>query len=235
MSPNTSSSPRHSWFFELRLLAILVIAALAAWTFSSLAEDVGDGDPLVHWDAAVVAWVHRHTTPTGVRFFGGITQLGNSTFTLLMAAAIAPALRTRRALLVGWLVAFLGGLGIERGVKAIVQRVRPTTLGTFVHAESFSFPSGHATNAMVAYTMLAYLLVRLTRANAAVSVATFALAGVLILLVGASRVYLGAHYPSDVLAGFAVGVGWVAICLTGVWIAERLAGRGSRVETTGNG
>ena len=209
----------------MRLVAGLVVAALAIWTFSRLAEDVSDQDPLVRWDAAAAAWVHRHATPRGTRIFGAITQLGSSTFTLMMAAAIAPALRTRRALLVGWVAAFLGGVVIERVVKAVVQRVRPAYATAALHLDSFSFPSGHATASMVAYTMLAYVLARLTRASPARGVVIFAAAAFVILAIGASRVYLGVHYPSDVLAGFTVGLGWVAICLTGVRFAERSAAR----------
>src|SRR5688500_14988179 len=78
---------------DVHLAVTLAVAALATWAFSALAEDVWDRDPLVRWDEVVSAWVHRHATPREARIFGAITQLGNSTFTLMMAAAIAPALR----------------------------------------------------------------------------------------------------------------------------------------------
>jgi membrane-associated phospholipid phosphatase len=210
---------------DQRLALTLSVAALAVWAFSVLARDVWDQDPLVRWDAATAAWVQRHATPRGARIFGAITQLGSSTFTLMMAAAIAPALRTRRALLVGWIAAFLGGVALERVVKAVVQRVRPPSATAFLDLDSFSFPSGHATASMVAYTMLAYVIARLTRASPKRGALIFVAAAFVIAAVGASRVYLGVHYPSDVLAGFAVGLGWVAICLSGVRLVERRAAR----------
>lgn len=206
---------------DVHLAVTLAVAAVATWAFSALVEDVWDRDPLVLWDEAVSAWVHRHATPRGARIFGAITQLGNSTFTLMMAAAIAPALRRHRALLVGWIVAFIGGLALERVVKAIVQRIRPATAAAYMHVDSFSFPSGHATASMVAYVMLAYALARLMEADLGRGVLLYLGAAVLIVAVGSSRVYLGVHYPSDVVAGFAVGLAWVAICLTGVRVAER--------------
>lgn len=206
---------------DMHLALTLAIAALAIWAFSVLAEDVWDRDPLVRWDEELSAWVHRHATARGRRIFGAVTQLGSSTFTLMMAAAIAPALRRHRALLIGWLVAFTGGLAVERVVKVVVQRVRPPTAAAYMHVDSFSFPSGHATAATVAYVMLAYALARLMEADLGRRMLLYLGAVVIIIAVGLSRVYLGVHYPSDVMAGFAVGLAWVAICLTGVRLAER--------------
>lgn len=206
---------------DVHLALPLAIAALAIWAFSVLAEVVWDRDPLVRWDEALSAWVHRHATARGRRIFGAITQLGSSTFTLMMAAAIAPALRRHRALLVGWIAAFAGGLALERVAKVVVQRVRPPTAAAYMHVDSFSFPSGHATAAMVAYVMLAYALARLMEADLGRRVQLYVGAAVIIIAVGLSRIYVGVHYPSDVMAGFAVGLAWVAICLTGIRLAER--------------
>jgi membrane-associated phospholipid phosphatase len=207
--------------FDMHLAVTLAVAALATWGFSTLAEDVSDRDPLVRWDEAVSAWVHRHATPQARRLFAAITQLGSSTFTLMLAAAIAPALRRHRALLVGWIAAFAGGVALEKVVKVVVQRVRPPTAAAYMHVDSFSFPSGHATAAMVAYVMLAYALARLMEAGVRRRVVLYLGAAVIILAIGLSRMYLGVHYPSDVLAGYAVGLAWVAVCLTGIRLAER--------------
>jgi membrane-associated phospholipid phosphatase len=206
---------------DAHLAVALAVAALATWAFSALAEDLRDRDLFVRWDGTVLAWVHRRTTPHGTRIFGAITQLGNATFTLMMAAAIAPALRRHRALLVGWILAFTGGLALERVVKTVVQRVRPPTAAAYMHADSFSFPSGHATASMVAYVMLAYALAHLMEAGPVRRVLLYLGAAVIIGAVGLSRIYLGVHYPSDVAAGFTVGLAWVAICMAGIRLAER--------------
>jgi membrane-associated phospholipid phosphatase len=220
-----ASRLRGSWFFELRLVAGLVIAGLAIWAFIGVFEDVWDRDPLVRWDAAAAAWVHAHTTPGGIRFVGALTQLGSSTFILLMAAAIAPALRRQRPLLVGWLVAFFGGAALEGILKAVMQRTRPPYAAAFLHNASYSFPSGHAMASTIGYAMLAYLVSRLADLRGWRRTSVYVGAALLITAVGLSRVYIGVHYPSDVVAGFAAGAAWVAICLTGIRLAERRAAR----------
>jgi membrane-associated phospholipid phosphatase len=216
-----ASRLRSAWFFEIRLVAGLVVAGLAIWAFVELFEDVWDRDPLVRWDAAAAAWVHAHTTPRGTRFFGALTQLGSSTFTLMMAIAIAPALRRRRALLIGWLIAFFGGLALEGVLKAIMHRTRPPYAAALLHDISYSFPSGHAMASTIGFTMLAYLVSRLANLRGWRRASLYVGAGVLIVAIALSRVYLGVHYPSDVMAGFAAGAAWVAICLTAVRLAER--------------
>jgi membrane-associated phospholipid phosphatase len=219
----TASRLRRVWFFEMRLVAGVVIAGLAIWAFLGLFEDVWDRDPLVSWDAAAAASVHAHTTPGGIRFFGALTQLGSSTFTLMMAAAIAPALRRQRALLVGWLVAFFGGVALEGILKAVMQRTRPPYATAYLHDASYSFPSGHAMASTIGYAMLAYLVSRLADLRGWRRTAVYVGAALLIVAISLSRVYLGVHYPSDVVAGFTAGAAWVAICLTGIRLAERRA------------
>jgi membrane-associated phospholipid phosphatase len=216
---------RGTWFFEMRLVAGLVVAGLGIWAFIAIFEDVWDRDPLVRWDAAAAAWVHARTTPGGIRFFGALTQLGSSTFILMMAVAIAPALRRRRPLLVGWLIAYFGGVGLEWLLKSVMQRARPPYAAAYLHGTSYSFPSGHAMASTIGYAMLAYLVSRLADLRGWRRASLFAGAGVLIAAIGLSRVYLGVHYPSDVAAGFAAGAAWVAICLTAVRFAERHARR----------
>jgi membrane-associated phospholipid phosphatase len=207
-------------YVELRVLGGIVAAIAAIWAFSNIFEDVWDRDPLVRWDAAAASWVHARTTPRGVRILGGLTQLGSSTFILLLALAIAPALWRRRALVVGWLFAFVGGVSLESLFKEIAQRTRPPYAAAYLHRLSYSFPSGHAMASMIGYTMLAYLLDRLAEPRGWRRAALYVGAGALILAIGVSRIYIGVHYPSDVLGGFAAGAAWVAICLTAVHLAE---------------
>jgi membrane-associated phospholipid phosphatase len=221
------------WYRDLRLVVGVAVAALAIWAFSTLFEDVWEREALVRWDAAAADWAHLHSTPGGDRFFRGLTQLGSSTFILLMAAAIAPALWRQRVLFVGWIAAFAGGVGLEYLFKAIMQRPRPAFAAAVIHKTSYSFPSGHAMASIVGYVMLAYLVVRLAGLHGWQRVLVYAAAGMLIAAIGLSRIYLGAHYPSDVLAGYAAGGAWVAVCLTGIRAAERRGGDLQTVRTTG--
>jgi len=210
------SGPRRGvpWYRDRRIVLGIAIAAFAVWGFGVLFEDVWEREALVHWDADAAAWVHRHATPAGRRFFHGLTQLGASNFTLMTAAAIAPALWRYRVLFVGWITAFAGGVGLEYLFKAIMQRSRPPFAASVLQHATYSFPSGHAMASIIGYTMLAYLIVRLAGLRGWRRRSVFAGAAALILARGASRVYLGVHYPSDILAGFAIGGAWVALCLT---------------------
>src|SRR3712207_9523366 len=92
------SGPRRGipWYRDRRLVLGIAVATVAVWLFGVLFEDVWEREALVRWDAEAAAWVHRHATPSGRRFFHGLTQLGASNFTLMLAAAIAPALWRQR-------------------------------------------------------------------------------------------------------------------------------------------
>jgi undecaprenyl-diphosphatase len=107
------------------------------------------------------------------------------------------------------LVAVIGTLVLENGLKLLVRRARPDPYFGTVLPVSYSFPSGHALDSFVIYftlvTLVApYLAVRAER------IALFAGSALLVLLIGMSRVYLGVHWPSDVLGGWAVGAAWLA-------------------------
>jgi undecaprenyl-diphosphatase len=122
---------------------------------------------------------------------------------------LALLLKRRLVPLYAWTLALAGSGLLNISLKDWFQRDRP---GEIPLLASWSFPSGHAMNSMVAYGMLAYLLARTVPrkwmplvVGAAVTVP---------LVVGASRIFLGYHYFSDVLAGFAAGLAWLTVCIT---------------------
>jgi undecaprenyl-diphosphatase len=104
-----------------------------------------------------------------------------------------------------------GGWVLAEALKWLFQRPRPNE-NPLVPAEGFSFPSGHALMAVVFYGAIVYLVINNLSASPLRRLATSSLA-LLILLIGISRVYLGVHYPSDVLAGFAAGGAWLTTCI----------------------
>jgi undecaprenyl-diphosphatase len=129
-------------------------------------------------------------------------------------------------MLVGWLAAFAGAGLLDSMLKLAIRRPRPAGAQAFLHisilgySHSYSFPSGHALGSLVGYGMLAYLLVshyESRRARTAIVV----LASVCVLAIGVSRLYLGVHYFSDVVGGYAAGVVWLAVVISGVEIARR--------------
>ncbi len=115
----------------------------------------------------------------------------------------------------------LGATVLNVGLKSFFDRPRPDVVTPLVLATSPSFPSGHALGAAAIYLMLGALLARLQERRA-LKVFCTAGAGVLTLLVGVSRIHLGVHWPSDVLAGWCVGAAWAIFCwLVAAWLQRR--------------
>jgi undecaprenyl-diphosphatase len=116
--------------------------------------------------------------------------------------------------------AFLGGGLLDGVLKQIFRRPRPAWDAPIAVSGGFSFPSGHAMVSLVAYGMLAYLVwLQLEHQRARVALVGCTL--VLVLLIGLSRMYLGVHYFSDVIAGYAAGAVWLAACITGLEVVRR--------------
>ncbi len=154
-----------------------------------------------------------------------LTALGSPPVLALCVLAVAGALLARRQYhaLVLLLVAALGGILLNLLLKPLFGRPRPDIALRLTEVQSLSFPSGHAMGAAVIYLTLAALLARLVRPRA-LKLYFLGLAALVTFLVGASRVYLGVHYPTDVLAGWTVGLAWALLCWT---VARYLQGRGS--------
>jgi undecaprenyl-diphosphatase len=131
------------------------------------------------------------------------------------------------------IVATLGGLLLNYVLKVGFNRPRPQVFIWGTHAVSSSFPSGHAMSAAVVYSTVAYLAARLQTSRLA-RVATRATAMILILLICLSRVYLGVHYPSDVLAGLIVGLAWSAFCMATLEAAQLYARRNAPALVEGD-
>lgn len=167
--------------------------------------------------------------PIGPRWFEeaarDVTALGGTAVLTLLVAAVLGFLviarRTHAALLV--FGATVGGAVLSTLLKGAYARPRPALVPHLSYVTSASFPSGHAMLSAVVYLTLGALLARQVAGRWARAYFV-GVAVVLTLLVGASRVYLGVHYPSDVVAGWAAGVAWAVAC----WLlARRLQKRGA--------
>jgi len=154
--------------------------------------------------------------------------VGRAQFLLAKYAGLVVALgvlvRGQGLLLCGWVATLVGGGVLDMTLKYLIQRPRPVYASPLLHSASWSFPSGHAMGSLDGYGMLAYLLVvcwaerRRTRLTIVVVVALLAGA------IGVSRLYLGVHYFSDVVAGYAAGLLWLSACITGLEMARRQRG-----------
>lgn len=193
----------------------LVVSVGALLAFGGLAYLVIAG-ATVRFDEAVLLWLHDRATPWLDAWALKLTPLG-STVVVVMVVLVASAFlwigRHRWSVALLW-VAMLGGAVLNTALKWAFARPRPE-LWTRMHAGDSSFPSGHAMSAVAIYGTLAYLVARLEE-GVWMRRLTIGIAAVTIVLTGATRVYLGVHYPSDVVAGYLVALGWAVFCALGV-------------------
>jgi membrane-associated phospholipid phosphatase len=206
------ASLRHRDPRTVTLSALVAGFAAAVFAFAHLTEDYLTGDPIVRWDVRFAAWLHERASDPLVHVFDVITLAGNSVVLFVVVAAIGIVLlrRTRPNEAAVIALAFGGSAIVNALLKLIFHRARPEL--AFVHLDTYSFPSGHAAVSSATFTTIAFLLgrrYRSLRGRLLISLGTF----VAILLVGFSRLYLGAHYLSDVLAGISFGFAWATLCL----------------------
>lgn len=189
---------------RLVLLFLCLLAPL--WLFVELADEVHELEDF-YFDDALLWQAHALSGPTLDRFFVVVSALGYQwgvvPVDIALTAALLVARRWREATFAG--VSFAGSALLNMATKQFFQRDRPTLWESIAPEHTFSFPSGHAMGSAT-LAMVVVLLCWHTRWRwLAVALATL-----FALLVGASRIYLGVHYPSDILGGFAAGIAWVS-------------------------
>jgi len=195
---------RHGWRVALLFVGLL----LPMWGFAELADEVHEGEPLP-FDAPLLEAARAAASARLDTFFIWVSRLGYEyglvPFDIGFVLVLVLLRRRREALFAA--LALGGSALLNVGTKALFARDRPSLWESIAPEETFSFPSGHAMGSAT----LAWVLVLLAwRTRWRWPVLAVALAGV--LLVGTSRVYLGVHYPSDVLAGWAAASIWAAAC-----------------------
>jgi membrane-associated phospholipid phosphatase len=207
-----------SGFLGLHLLAGFIIFAAMTLTLGEIAEDIRNREPLTVTDAQLSNWLHSQATPARTRAMFAITYFGSGAMVSCIAAAFGIYFIWRRRFY--WLAALVssiyGGMLLNRILKYAFQRPRPHFDDPLLSLTSYSFPSGHTMTATVVYGVLAAYFFTATR-DWRLRILIFFVASLLILLVGFSRIYLGAHYLSDVLGAMAEGLAWLALCLTAVY------------------
>lgn len=213
---------------ELLMLAALAVPAALLSVFLNIASEIVEGES-IGFDRAILLALRTPgdpADPIGPRWLEiaikDITSLGSTAvLTLITFAALGYLLTARKrgaALLVA--VSIGGGTLLNMALKHLFARPRPDFVAHVVEASNSSFPSGHAMLSAITFLTLGALLARV-ESNVRVKVYVLALAVVTTVLVGASRVYLGVHYPSDVLAGWAIGAAWAIACWQMAWWLQR--------------
>jgi membrane-associated phospholipid phosphatase len=189
----------------------LGVLTIGAWAFGALAEEVAEGDTATD-DQRVADWLHGRATDPLTDVFRAVTWTGNGGF-LAVVVLVAAVLLWRQRLVTEALfvvLAFAGAEVITFGMKQGFRRERPFFEDPLASASSFSFPSGHSLVSLAVYGSIALVVARHARSRRVAATAV-GLAAVWILAIGFSRLYLGVHFLSDVVAGFAAGAAWLAL------------------------
>jgi undecaprenyl-diphosphatase len=199
----------------LTLLVGLALAVGALLAFAALANEMLEGDTQ-HFDAWVRGGIHQYASPALTSFLRVVTVLGAPsvllTLSILSAAGFLFARKDRGLFLL--VITMIGAKVLEVVLKLSFHRTRPVPFFDALPPSSYSFPSGHAIGSFCFYSMVAAIISARTRSRI-VRIAVWALADLLITLIGISRIYLGVHYPSDVLAGYAAAFIWVIMVSLG--------------------
>lgn len=203
--------------------------ALAAWAFGGLTQDVIGHDEVARLDPRVESFVIAHRAAALTEVMKAVTSLGSTAVLIPLAVALAGYFLVRRrdwrpsALIA---VALGGAIALYDIVKVAVGRPRPA-MGLWIgHYSGHAFPSGHATQSVAFYGMAA-LAIGAGR-SPKTKVWLWAGAVLVVLAVGASRLYLGGHWLSDVLGGWALGAAWLALVVA---ITLTLSGTGQGLRT----
>jgi membrane protein DedA with SNARE-associated domain/membrane-associated phospholipid phosphatase len=210
-------------YLGLHLTIGLATSVAGLWLFGGITEDVIHHDPLTQFDVTLLKWVHQRATPAGYAIANAITLLGSPVTLTILALGVGLLLAARRQwiLLGGWLAAFVGGGLLDAVLKLVIRRPRPPFAATFLHHYSWSFPSGHAMGSLIGYGMLAYVVAVLWTPRRSAQVSVVLGLALLIVAIGLSRLYLGVHYFSDVVGGYAAGLLWLSACISGLEVARR--------------
>jgi membrane-associated phospholipid phosphatase len=194
-----------------------VLALTMPWLVVAAADAMPDKTVVAIFDDNVANWVIQNGTDASDIAFRFLSLFGDWVLVAVVAAAaVRLALRKRMPQLAALLVAAVGAVLLNLILAYTFRRAHSTTATEFVTvAQAVSFPSGHSMVALVVYGMLAYfatLSKRLSRARKTVSVVGIVM---LIVLIGAARIYLGVHSVSDVVLGFTAGALWLTACIVG--------------------
>lgn len=221
--------------FALSLVVGLVGVGILLHLLAEFHEEIAEPF-LTYLDLRIQTFVHGYTSPGLTSVMLGLTWIGSPTVMFPAAALIALWLWWRRLHrdAVTFVTAMVGAIILIGVLKLYFHRARPDVSWAFTEEHSFSFPSGHSMVAVVLYGILVFLRFRhLHRLWERVAVSVVAVG--LILGIGLSRIYLGAHYPSDVAAGYLVGCCWLTTVMLAEWGVQAMDQLHNLFSATGQG
>lgn len=191
----------------LGLFACVLLLAGLGW----LCQEVWEKEAF-QFDTTLLLWLHQRANPLLDQLMLSITRLGNPAIVVMIVLTNLGWFlwRQRRLEALMLIVACAGAVILNKALKLVFARPRPSLWTPLIQEHSYGFPSGHALGSLVLYGFLAYILACWypRQSRWIYGIATSA-----IVLIGFSRLYLGVHYPTDVAAGFSVGFLWLMLCI----------------------
>lgn len=189
----------------------LAVAALAMWAFATIAHEVLEKETYA-FDKSILLYLRSLHAPVRDRIMLGLTSLGEPNLLLILSVSLGIMLWVRKHRSEATTIAITGAgaVGLNVLLKELFARARPQLWERAVEVKFYSFPSGHAMISMVVYGLLGYFLAaRFPRQRWLI----YGLTVVLIAGIGLSRLYLGVHWPTDVIAGYFAGFVWLLACI----------------------
>lgn len=205
-----------SFFYFVGMGLILLFSYL----FHQIARNISGGN-ITFFDRMLMEWTNQHQYSfltlifDSISFFGSIWWIGSLSILILLGLWIK---KKSKRTIISFTTTMIGGVLLNVILKTMYQRSRPMEtepidmLMFSIESVAYSFPSGHTMRAFIFYGLLMYWLSK-SNVKAWIKVATAVFLGGLILIIGVSRVYLDAHYPTDILAAYSISLAWLVFCI----------------------
>jgi undecaprenyl-diphosphatase len=205
-------NPRLSTLIATIGIGGLALCLLSLFIVAQLSEEVLEKETFT-FDKSCLLWLHQWANPTLDKIMLTITKLGNPNMVIMIFFITLSVLLRKKYYQEAktFFVACLGALILNNGLKLFFSKPRPQLWNHLISESFFSFPSGHALGSMVLYGFIAYLL---SSHYPKFSRLIYSLAIIIIILIGLIRLYLGVHWPTDIIAGYGVGFLWLMFCVT---------------------
>lgn len=213
---------------EIRLLLAMFIIVFGTWIFIEISDGVTEGSTQ-QFDEMILKALRQgelYETPRGPEWVQSsvrdVTSLGGGTLIILITFTVFGYLLLQKDYKMAFLFLFAiaGGAFIGIYLKEVFGRERPTVVAQLYPANNLSFPSGHSMMSVVVYLTLGALIARIQRKRI-IRFYILAVSFLLALLIGLTRVYIGVHYPTDVLGGWSIGLAWASLCWILAWLLQR--------------
>jgi membrane-associated phospholipid phosphatase len=194
---------KHGFWLIIYLLILVVVAWLCTEVWEKEAFS---------FDRSFLLWLHQFANPQLDRIMLFFTALGDppTVVTIFLIASVWLLLKRRYSDVIRFAIVCAGGVFINQGMKLFFAKPRPELWPRLITDPTFSFPSGHAVGSMVVYGFVAYILAKELQQY---KLYIYAIASIFIVAIGLSRLYLGVHYPTDIIAGYGIGFLWLTTCL----------------------